>query len=283
MDPIAVTELAFEAVLALTALLAGLMAWHLHRHRQALGARYLAGALGITGLVLAFLAVDQLLAPAEPTIGGWWDLTQLLVGAVAATVPVLLVGWALAHPRALSPVRGRPRAALVGLAIPAFLLLFLAIAWPGAAPVDPHGIAGDDQARFAWDLWFDRYDTVEDGTMSIVMGTLLLGGLIIGTVLAYRWLLGASPAERQLGRRHLAVLGLPAIGASLLLAIAILFQAALPPSSPWLDAFVSEGLVDTVLPLSLLVVPQLLWAWTMLPQSMTGSRRRAGDEPSPAS
>jgi hypothetical protein len=160
--------------------------------------------------------------------------------------------------------RGRPKLALVGLVIPLFSLLFLAIAWPGAPPVDRAAIAPGDPAYAEWTIWFTQYDTVEDATMSITAGTFVLAGPLLAGLLAYRWIRDRGTRAAAPPRRALGALVLPPLATVLALAIVFLFQAALPPQSPWLDAFVAEGLVDTVLPGSFLVLPQVLWALSML-------------------
>lgn len=263
MDPTFATALLFDGVTGLTAGIAGLLAWRLYREHGTPRATYLAGALAVTGIVLAFFAVDRFLEPEGHAMGSWWDLTELGIGILASTIPVLLVGWALHHPRPLPWIRDRPKVALVGLVIPAFLIVFLVIAWPGAQPVDPSTVDPGSQAFAEWRVWVTQYDTVEDATMSIVAGTFLAGGLACLGLLTYRALRGPDRQEQRVARRELGALLLPGLGVGLLLVVAFLFQAALPPDAPWLDAIVAEGLMDTLLPGSLLVAPQLLWAWAM--------------------
>lgn len=282
MEATLAAEILIDGVIGLAAVVAGVLAWRLHHERGTVRGTYLAGALATTGIVLAFFAVDLILEPKGHGMGSWWDLTELAVGTLAAVIPVLLVGWALHHPRPLAWVRDRPRAALVGLAVPAFLVLFLIVAWPGAQPVDPTTVDPSSQAYADWKIWFTQYDTVEDSTMSIVASTFLAGGLVCLGVLIYRALLGPHRKEKQAARRDLRALLLPFVAAVVLLAIGFLFQAALPPDSPWLDAFVSVGLKDTLLPGSLLVVPQLLWAWAMLTEDQPPTRVTGSHEPTSA-
>lgn len=271
----------FLAGVGLWALLTGL---RLHAQRpRGMPATLLAIRLiGSAVLVGAAVLLEDVLGAA---MGTWLDLVLLMVVVAGIAVAVLDVSFLVSYPRPLRPVERRPWLRWLPLALPAIMLVFLLVGWPGQPPMQVQEIpAGDTEAWSIWSLWFDRYDIVEDTVISALFGTLALSILALAGIHGGRGLFGDADEARVRSRRLVALAAWPPIGWALAAGLVMLFSMAMPPGGfivlEGLQAFLLSGQVG----FSLLLLVPTLWARDLLARDGTGeigTAKPVGADPAP--